>query len=193
MKTRSLILAATAALIAAAAQSASTSDLRPVALSQSAAITKAAAGDAWKYEAMGDGYLWASTHGDIGALGQYCDASMGACAWMLVLKGVACNTGEQHPVLVNTDETASHNIIQCMGSVGGMGAAFAFVDFERVDYAIRHGRLMGIAIPEQDDEIGVAKFQLAGAADVVDRMRDALQDRVAASRPPAMPEGPSEP
>ena len=185
MKPSSLILAGAMGLLAAVAQAASTTDLRPVALSQSAAIAKPAMGDAWNYEEQGNGYLWASTRGDLGALGQYCNASMGACAWVLVLEGVACNAGEQHPVLVNTDETASHNIIQCMGSVGGLGAAFAFVDFARVDFAIRHGRLMGIAIPEQDDEIGVAKFRLTGAADVVDRMRDALQQRVAAAHQPA--------
>jgi hypothetical protein len=182
MKTANLILAAAAGLLAATAQAAPTAGLRPVALSQSAAITKAVTGDTWNVEEQGDGYLWASTRGDVGALGQYCNASMGACAWVLVLKGIACNAGEQHPVLVNTDETASHNMIQCMGSVGGLGAAFAFVDFDRVDFAIRHGRLMGIAIPGADEEIGVAKFQLAGAADVVDRMRDALQQRVAAAQ-----------
>lgn len=184
MKTPILILTAAAATFAATAQAASlASDIRPVALSQSAAaVAKAATGDGWQYETQeGGAFLWASTKGDIGALGQYCNASQGACAWMLVLKGVACNEGEQHPVLVNTDQTASHNVIQCMGSVRGVGAAFAFVDFDRVDFAIRHGRLMGIAIPEQDDTIGVARFQLAGAADVVDRMRDSLQQNLAAN------------
>lgn len=181
MKTRSLILAGVAVLLAASAQATSVSGLQPVDLAQSAAITPAATGDTWNYEAQADGFLWASTHGDVGALGQYCNASAGACAWVLVLKGVACNAGEQHPVLVNTDQTASHNIIQCMGSIGGQGAAFAFVDFDRVDYAIRHGRLMGIAIPEQDDTIGIARFQLAGAGDVVDRMRDAMKERIAAA------------
>jgi len=176
MKTRSHILVAAAAIFAASTACA--------ALSQSTAAitTKAATGDRWQYEVQeGGSFLWASTKGDIGALGQYCNASAGACAWVLVLKGVSCSEGEQHPVLINTDESASHNIIQCMGSVGGLGAAFAFVDFDRVDQAIRHGKLMGIAIPEQDDTIGVARFELSGAADVVDRMRDALRDGSASS------------
>jgi hypothetical protein len=170
-------------MFAVTAQASLTHDLVPAASSQSpASVTKAATGDNWQYETQeGGSFLWASTKGELGALGQYCNASQGACAWMLVLKGVTCNEGEQHPVLVNTDQTASHNIIQCMGSVKGIGAAFAFVDFDRVDFAIRHGRLMGIAIPEEDDTIGVARFQLSGAADVVDRMRDTLQQNLAAN------------
>ena len=172
MKTRLFTLVAAAVILAAGSESA--------ALSQSAIIAKPAAkqatADRWQYEVQDGGtFLWASTKGDLGALGQYCNASAGACAWVLVLKGVECKEGEQHPVLVNTDESASHNVIQCMGSIGGLGAAFAFVDFDRVDQAIRHGKLMGIAIPERDDTIGVARFELQGAGDVVDRMRDVLR------------------
>ena len=184
MNTRTFVFAAAGALITAAAHAAPSSDFRPVALAQSASINKAATGERWDFETKDGGVLWASTHGDLGALGQYCNASAGACAWVLVLKNVACKQGEQHPVLVNTDQSASHNIIQCMGSLGGLGAAFAFVDFDRMDYAIRQGKLIGIAIPEHDDEIGVARFQLAGAVDVIDRMRQELKDGAADRAPP---------
>ena len=180
MNTRTLLIVTAAAMCAFGANAATSSaNFHRVALAQSASVNSPATGERWDYETKEGGFLWASTRGDLGALGQYCNASAGACAWVLVLKGVACAEGEQHPVLVNTDQSASHNIIQCMGTIGGMGSAFAFLDFDRMDYAIRHGKLMGVAIPEQDDEIGVARFQLAGAADVIDRMRDALKDRVA--------------
>jgi len=179
MNTRTIVVAAAGVLIAAAAHAASSSDLRPVALAQSASISKVATGERWEYETKDGGVLWASTHGNLGALGQYCNASARACAWVLVLNNVACTKGEQHPVLVNTDQSASNNIIQCMGALGGLGAAFAFLDFDRMDSAIRQGKLMGIAIPEEDDGIGIARFQLAGAGDVLDRMRQALHDGAA--------------
>jgi len=189
MNTRTIVVAAAGAFIAATAHAAASSDLRPVALAQSASINTVATSERWEYEAKDGGVLWASTHGDLGALGQYCNASARACAWVLVLNNVACTKGEQHPVLVNTDQSASHNVIQCMGSLGGLGAAFAFVDFDRMDSAIRQGKLMGIAIPEQDDEIGVARFELAGAADVLDRMRQALRDGASEGAPAATEDG----
>jgi hypothetical protein len=189
MNTRTIIVAAAGAFIAATAHAATSSDLRPVALAQAASINKTSTGERWEYQTKDGGVLWASTHGDLGALGQYCNASARACAWVLVLNNVACTKGEQHPVLVNTDQSASHNVIQCMGSLGGLGAAFAFVDFDRMDSAIRQGKLMGIAIPEQDDEIGVARFELAGAADVLDRMRQALRDGASEGAPAATEDG----
>jgi hypothetical protein len=124
----------------------------------------------WSVELQDGKGLWASTRGDRGALGQYCSDD-GACAWLLVLWGASCSEGEQHPVLVNTDRAASHHMIQCIGTLPGIGSALAFVDFDRADAAIRGATLAGIAIPEQTDAIGIAHFKLDGAAAAVDSMR----------------------
>jgi hypothetical protein len=114
--------------------------------------------------------LWASTKGDRGALGQY-SSDDGACAWLLVLWDAACAEGEQHPVLVNTDRAASQHVLQCVGALPGIGSALAFVDFDRVDSSIRGASVVGIAIPEQTDEIRVAHFKLDGAVAMIDSMR----------------------
>jgi len=124
----------------------------------------------WSVELQDGMGLWASTKGDRGSLGQYC-SDEGACAWILVLAGASCAEGEQHPVLVNTDRAASHHIIQCIGSVPGIGSALAFVDFDRVDFSIRGANVVGIAIPQQTDDIGIAHFQLDGAVTTIDSMR----------------------
>ena len=114
--------------------------------------------------------LWASTTGDTGTLGQFCSED-GACAWLLVLWGASCSQGEQYPVLVNTDRAASHHVIQCIGALPGLGSALAFLDFDRVDFSIRGAAMVGIAIPRQTDEIGVAHFKLDGAVAAIDSMR----------------------
>jgi hypothetical protein len=127
----------------------------------------------WSVELQEGRGLWASTKGDRGALGQYC-SDEGACAWILVLWGAACAEGEQHPVLVNTDRSASHQVVQCMGMVPGIGSALAFVDFDGLDAALRRGSVVGIAIPEHTDAIGVAHFKLDGAAAAIDSMRERI-------------------
>ena len=124
----------------------------------------------WSVEMQDGQGLWANTKGDSGALGQYC-SDEGACAWILVLWGAACSDGEQHPVLLNTNRAASHQVVQCMGMVPGIGSALAFVDFDRVEAALRGSEVVGIAIPEHTDAIGVAHFKLDGAFAAIDSMR----------------------
>ena len=127
----------------------------------------------WSVQLQQGKGLWASTKGDRGALGQYCSDD-GACAWLLVLWDAVCSEGEQHPVLVNTDRAASQHILQCVGALPGIGSALAFVDFDSVDSSIRAASVVGIAIPEQTDEIGVAHFKLDGAVAAIDSMRERI-------------------
>jgi len=124
----------------------------------------------WSVELQDGKGMWASTRSDRGALGQYCSDD-GACAWLLVLWGATCSEGEQHPVLVNTDRAASHHVVQCIGTLPGIGSAVAFVDFDRVDASIRGATVVGIAIPQQTDAIGIAHFKLDGAVAAIDSMR----------------------
>jgi hypothetical protein len=125
---------------------------------------------AWSVERQNGRGLWASTKGDQGALGQFCSED-GACAWLIVLWNATCAEGEQHPVLVNTDRAASHHVLQCIGTMPGVGSALAFADFDRVDFSLRGASVVGIAIPEPTDAIGVAHFKLDGAGAAIDSMR----------------------
>lgn len=144
----------------------------------------AAAGQGnWSFESQAGAFMWTGTRTDHGSLGQFCNVNAGACAWILTLRGAACAAGERYPVLVNTERAASHHLLQCMGGAGDAGAAFAFTDFDTIDFAVRHGQQIGIAIPEQDDAIGVARFALAGAAAAVDQMRAELTQEIALAPP----------
>jgi hypothetical protein len=133
----------------------------------------------WDFEAQAGTFMWTGTRSERGSLGQFCNVGAGACAWILVLRGVTCAEGGQYPVLVNTERAAAHHVLQCMGGAGGDGSALAFTDFDRIDSAIRHARQLGIAIPEQEDGIGVARFELTGAAAAIDQMRDELKTALA--------------
>ena len=135
---------------------------------------------AWSVQTQDGRGLWASTKGDYGALGQFCSDD-GACAWLIVLWNATCSDGEQHPVLVNTDRAASHHVLQCIGTLPGVGSALAFADFDRVDFALRGASSVGVAIPQPMDAIGIAHFTLDGAAAAIDSMRSRI---VAQSREP---------
>jgi hypothetical protein len=163
------------AMLATAAANASAVAVHDQNWSQAKSIPGAAPNEqgSWSVELQEGQGLWASTKGDRGALGQYC-SDEGACAWILVLWGAACEEGEQHPVLVNTDRSASHQVLQCMGMVPGIGSALAFVDFERLDAALRGGSVVGIAIPEHTEAIGIAHFKLDGAFAAIDSMRERI-------------------
>ena len=135
-----------------------------------AASTEVEGQGSWSVEMQEGNGLWASTKGDRGALGQYCSDD-GACAWLIILWNATCSEGEQHPVLVNTDRSASNHIVQCIGTLPGVGSALAFADFDRVDVTIRAASVVGIAIPEHTDAIGIAHFKLDGAVAALDSMR----------------------
>ena len=137
---------------------------------QPGAAEKPGSHGSWSVELQEGKGFWASTKGDLGTLGQYC-SDEGACAWLLVLRDAACSEDEQHPVLFNTDRAASQHLIQCIGTVPGVGSALAFVDFDRIDFSIRGATIAGIAIPENTDAISVGHFKLDGAAAAVDSMR----------------------
>jgi hypothetical protein len=168
MNTWKTCVAILAVIVAAAAHAVGTHGTRWVETQK--VSPEAASTGSWSVEVQDGKGLWASTKGDRGALGQYCSDD-GACAWLLVLWNATCSEGEQHPVLVNTDRAASHHIIQCIGAVPGLGSALAFVEFDRVDFAVRGAAVVGIAIPERTDTINVAHFKLDGAAAAIDRMR----------------------
>ena len=134
----------------------------------------------WSYVAQGAGALWASARSDEGTLGQFCNGEVGFCIWVLLLRGVECLEGEEHPVLLNTDRVAGFHTIKCIGTMGERGATFAFTDFAAIDEAVRAARQLAIAIPEQGDTIVVTHFSLAGAVAALDKLREAVNDQSSA-------------
>ena len=130
----------------------------------------------------GAGALWASARSDEGTLGQFCNGEVGFCVWVLLLRGVECLEGEEHPVLLNTDRVAGFHTIKCIGTMSERGATFAFTDFAAIDEAVRAARQLAIAIPEQGDTIVVTHFPLAGAVAALDKLREAVNDQSPADR-----------
>jgi hypothetical protein len=138
---------------------------------------KGSPSSSWSYAPRGEDVLWVSARNDHGSLGQYCNTEMHFCVWLLMLRGVACEEGGEHPVLLNTDRLATSQTIRCVRTVAGGGATFAFTNFEEIDDAVRSAEQLGIAIPEEGDSIVVTHFPLTGAVAALDRMREVLVER----------------
>jgi hypothetical protein len=138
---------------------------------------KASAPPGWSYAPQGDNVLWTSARNEHGSLGEYCNTEMGFCVWILMLRGVACEEGGEHPVLLNTERLATAQTIRCMGTVAGRGSTFAFTNFEEIDTAVRSAAQLAIAIPEEGDNIVITRFPLTGAVAALDRMRQVLVER----------------
>ena len=131
----------------------------------------------WSYAPRGDNVLWTSARNEHGSLGEYCDKEMGFCVWILMLRGVACEEGGEHPVLLNTQRLATSQTIRCVRTVAGRGSTFAFTNFEEIDAAVRSAEQLAIAIPEEGDNIVITRFPLTGAVAALDRMREVLVER----------------
>jgi hypothetical protein len=125
----------------------------------------------WGFESQPGSFAWTGTRGDRGSFGMFCNVRLAACAWILTLRETACETGRPYPVLVNGPESASPHLLQCMEGRGAAGAVFAFADFGAIDFTVRHSARIAIAIPQQRDAMGIVRFELAGAAQAVGRMR----------------------
>ena len=138
---------------------------------------KASASSGWSYAPRGDNVLWTSARNEHGSLGEYCNTEMGFCVWILMLRGVACEEGGEHPVLLNTQRLATSQTIRCVGTIAGRGSTFAFTNFEEIDAAVRSAEQLAIAIPEEGDNIVITRFPLTGAVAALDRMRDVLVER----------------
>jgi hypothetical protein len=147
----------------------------------------AVAAHGWEVEVNHQSFLWASTRTNQGLLGQYCDIKEAACAWVLVLIGDECSEGVERPVLINTAREVLAQTILCMGNVMEHSATYAFTEFDDVDAVIRRAERMAIAVPAEDENIGVDYFVLSGAGSVIDRMRVQLQEEVQSFREGKVP------
>jgi hypothetical protein len=108
--------------------------------------------------------------------GQYCffdkDSS---CAWFFETD-TSCTDGSKYPVLANTDTKALHLEVLCLGEANGR-YAYAFTDFDKVDKLIRNSKQVGFAVPSQDDQFAVFRWNLNGVTNALSAMRTAAEKR----------------
>ena len=109
-------------------------------------------------------------------LGQYCFFDDNTCYWLIELDS-SCEESHKYPVLANGDTGAVSLELFCHGRLDDGGYAYAFTNFDQVDKIIGQSNQVGFAIPMQDDEFRVVRFNVRGAARALSAMAEALAKR----------------
>ena len=105
-------------------------------------------------------------------LGQYCYPELGTCVWVLSTS-VACDAGDRHPLVVNSDSGAAVLETLCLGIRGK--AAYAFADFDAIDAIVRRASTVVLALPTANGRFQLSRFSLNGATRAVALMRRAAE------------------
>lgn len=131
----------------------------------------------WFVETTKTGFLAAlSANASGNVLGQFCYPDEGSCVWLIGLK-TGCRRGERYPVLANSDAGSVHLHVLCDGQLEGGLFRYAFTNFDQVDNIVRRGARVGFAVPLEQDEFRVIRFDLAGATGALAVMRAAAERR----------------
>ena len=110
-------------------------------------------------------------------LGQFCSAAHD-CEWSIGTK-TRCDSGTTVPILANSDAGAVQLEIRCDGSsTDGRVFSYTFTNFEQVDNLVRRSVRIGFALPLQDDQFRVIRFDVRGSAAALSAMRSAAEKRL---------------
>ena len=110
------------------------------------------------------------------ALGQYCFFENESCYWLIELDS-HCEEDHKYPVLANGDTGAASLELICYGRLDDGGYGYAFTNFDQVDKIIQQSSRVGFAIPMQDDEFRVVRFNVRGATRAISAMSEAAAKR----------------
>lgn len=145
------------------------------------ASTLARAEDYGKWTVVTDDptMMYAVVFNDSGALfGQYCYPDKGSCLWLISMS-TSCEKDHKYPVLANSDGGAVQLTIQCQGSIGkgtDVKYAYVFTDFDEVSNLVKNATRIGFAVPLQEDQFKMVRFEVDGSADALSAMRSKASD-----------------
>lgn len=114
--------------------------------------------------------VYAATMNDSGnVFGEYCFPEDGNCVWLIGISAM-CKTGDQYPVLANTESAASHITVKCGAKVSKDLYSYVFTDFNALKELVMKNVRIGFAIPMQSDNFKVIRFDLTGSNQAIERM-----------------------
>ena len=124
--------------------------------------------------------LWALTlNDDMQALGQWCMAGSGTCIWTM-MSSTGCEANESYPALVNGTGRAIAVSLVCTGSFDVQGKRqyrYAFSPFDAVDEVFRGEGIVAIVYPVESSRFEASRFDVTGAAAMLDAMRSQVMKR----------------
>jgi hypothetical protein len=131
----------------------------------------------WFAETQSRTALYAASINDSGnVFGQFCFLGEGSCVWLVALK-TGCQKGDKYPVLANSDAGAVHLEVYCDGQLESGLYRYAFTTFDPVENLVKQSARIGFALPLQEDEFRVVRFNLRGALAAISAMRAAAESR----------------
>jgi hypothetical protein len=131
----------------------------------------------WFVETSKATYFYAVSVNDSGnVLGQFCFPGDGSCIWLIGMKP-SCKSGARYPVLANSDAGAVHLEVLCDGQLESGLYRYAFTSFDNVDNMVRQSSRVGFAIPLEEDQFRVVRFNTRGGAAALSAMRSAAERR----------------
>lgn len=120
----------------------------------------------WESGISDDGtYVYAVTaHTSMLGIGQYCYVDSGNCIYAMV-QDAKCDKDEKYPALINSDVSASHHMLMCVGPAPGLSRRYLYMfdNFDAIDAIVRSGTTMGIATPMVNGQFQVIRFSLRGS------------------------------
>lgn len=143
----------------------------------------------WMFEKSDDngGILFAATANDSGALlGEWCFVEANSCVWLLAMK-TRCVEGSKYPVLANSDAGAAQLEVVCNAKLDNGLYRYVFDDFEGVEQLVKEGLRVGFAVPLEEDQFRVVRFNLDGSNLVLNLLEKEVSDMAGSANDAAKP------
>lgn len=123
-------------------------------------------------------YFTASSNEAAHLLGQYCYIAPETCYYTVAFN-ITCKKGESYPVLVSTELGAEHMNAVC-SNTSGSPHLLVLDNFAVIDRLVRNASRIGFAMPLNNDQFKISRFDLTGAAHAIDLMRGAAEKKAGA-------------
>ena len=92
----------------------------------------------------------------------------------MVSMGINCKEGDQYPALINSDAGACSLNLVCGAKIENENL-LVVNKFEDIDGILRKATLIGFAVPIDNDQFKVSRFNLDGSINAIDLMRAAFE------------------
>lgn len=123
-----------------------------------------------------DAYF-AITLNDTGnVFGEFCFKKSESCLYLLGMH-IACKSGNQYPVLVNSDSGSFSLTVYCFDQADNGLYRYGFTNFDEIKNIVNNSSKIGFAFPMKGDQFKVIRFSLKGANEAINRMRGDLRKR----------------
>lgn len=126
----------------------------------------------WYADTSKEDVVFALTLNDTGNIfGKFCFKENSSCVYLLGMR-IACKSGNQYPVLVNSDVGSYSLSVYCFDEVKKGLFRYGFTNFNDINNIVHSASKIGFAFPMEGDQFKVIRFSLDGATRVIKIITD---------------------